>query len=56
MAYVICADVVLAIAVSEEFGVSISQTEVSSQTHPLRNIMASASMEKDLTIRLWFDE
>ena len=26
------------------------------QTHPTRDIIATASMEKDLTIRLWFDD
>ena len=34
----------------------IDSTSLFVQTHPLKNIIASAGMEKDMTIRLWFDE
>lgn len=51
-------DAVLAVAVSilAMPCARVTNHWLRTQTHPERAIIASASMEKDLTIRLWCDE
>jgi len=49
-------DVVLTVAVRLCPLLRVHVADDFTQTHPHHNIIASASMEKDLTIRLWIDD
>jgi hypothetical protein len=49
-------DVVLALDVRASFCTPTTKCLTLLQTHPHKKIIASASMEKDLTIRLWYDD
>jgi hypothetical protein len=58
-----CIDVVVAVAVSERFAKAslpsyfYSEPVCSSilQTHPQQNMIASGSMDSDLTVKVWVD-
>ena len=49
-------DVVLALDVRACFCTATIRYLTLLKTHPHKKIIASASMEKDLTIRLWYDD